>query len=153
MINAVKLRYLMLHRKSFKSKKASLLLEALLVIVILSIGLTLIIQAMSSSLRALSFSKSYALAAFLTDNKLSEILLNKDKNNSLQESSNFDEPFKEFHYQLSVSPINLKTEELDSDPLNKIDLSIDWKSGKKTHTSPSVLCLLIPSDESTNDKP
>ena len=141
----------MLIKKYFQKMQGSLLLEALLVIVILSVGLTFIIQSLSSSLRALSFSKSYAQAAFLIDHKLSEILLKKSTVSNFQESGNFESPFNEFRYQVSTAPVNLLADESNPNTLNQVNLTVSWQSGKNTREVSALLCLLKSSaDEGIN---
>lgn len=143
----------MLRKKCFQNKLGSLLIEALLVIVILSVGLTFIIQSLSSSLRALSFSKNYAQAAFLTDNKLSEILLNKTISSGFQDSGDFNGSFKEYHYKISSSSSSLSVDEPMTEPMTQLDLEISWQSGKNRYETSSALCLLNPSEDKESTIP
>jgi len=57
-----------------KSKKGSLLLEVLLSIMILSTSVTIIIQAMTSSLRAMVYSAQYAKVANVLENEMVDLI-------------------------------------------------------------------------------
>lgn len=133
-----------INKKCF-SHKGSLLLEVMIVIVILSVGLTFIVQSLSSSLRALNYSRNYSQAAFLIDNKLSELMLKKTVENNVRESDYFAEPFKEYHYEITSSSKTWPEEA--SNTVNQINFRLSWPSGKNTQSIDTVLCLLNPSEE------
>ena len=54
--------------------KGSILLEALLSVVILSVSITLVIQSLTSSLRATKYGSQYTQASFMLDNHMIELL-------------------------------------------------------------------------------
>ncbi len=57
--------------------QGSILIEALLSTVILSVSITIIIHSMISSLRAEKYAADYSLALILTDNKVNNLRANK----------------------------------------------------------------------------
>ena len=61
-----------------QSNEASILLEVLFAIVILSISVTLIIQSMSSSLRAIVYNSQYMKALIFSENAIVNVLQQKD---------------------------------------------------------------------------
>ena len=138
--------------KRLHKQQGSLLLEVLMAIVILSIGLTFIIQSQSSSLRALNYGSNYSHAAFLIDNKLSEILLNKIIDKNFHDSGNFNSPFQAFHFEISTSPITWPDDETFSETVSQIKLNLTWPNGTKTQDISTTLCLLH-ATEDNNLKP
>ena len=60
---------------SKKNRRGSILLEALLSVVILSVSMTVIIQSMTSSLRAMEYSANYTMAIVLLENKIIDLIL------------------------------------------------------------------------------
>ena len=126
------------------SSRGSLLLEALLVIVILSIGLTFIIQSLSSSLRALAYSRSFDQAAFLIDNKFSEILLKNHLGQNVEDSGAFDSPFENFHFKTTTASVSLQSDAAASESLRQVNLTLNWPSGKNTQEITSSLLLFNP---------
>ena len=134
------------------NNQGSLLLEALMVIVILAVGLTFIIQSLSSSMRALNYANNYYQAAFLIDQKLSEMLINKNIEESFQDSGQFDLPFDAYHFQISAQAMKWPDEDSPSENVNQITLKIDWPSGSKTQDLSATLCLLHKTEDK-NQRP
>ena len=107
---------------SFKSRQGSILLEALLSVIILSVGITVIVQSMTGSLRASVFSSDYSQAMLLLDNKMVEYLEQSSIEANLSEENSFSEPFDRFKYLLKTEPLS------DQPNLNKVHLEVNWKS-------------------------
>ncbi len=128
---------------SLRSQKGALLLEVLIVIVILSVGLTFIVQSLSVSLRALNYSRNYSQAAFLIDQKFSELLLNKTIEDNVHDSGQFETPFNEYKYTLSSNAKTWPDEHSASD-VNQVDLSLSWNSGKNKQSIDTSLFLFNP---------
>ena len=133
--------------KSSSSTRGSLLLEALLVIVILSVGLTFIIQSLSSSLRALAYSKNYDQAAFLIDNKFSEILLNTNNIEDFKKDGTFDPPFENFHFKTTIAPVSWQSPVANSESFHQVKLTLNWPSGKHLQEISSSLYLFNPAKD------
>jgi len=113
--------------KSKRSRKGSLLLEALLSIVILSTSLTVIIQAMTSSLRATVYSAEYTRALVLLEDQFFGYFLEGHVEDAIQEKLPFPYPNQKFSYTLD-------TQNLESYPnnhLNEMRFGVSWKSGQK----------------------
>lgn len=106
-----------------------LLLEALLAVVILSVSLTLIIQAMTSSLRATVYTTDYSTALLLMENKLVELMLMNAEDISTGDDVEFAEPNERFQYSVATS--DLSTEEAEG--VNNVTMEVSWKSGSRNN--------------------
>jgi len=110
-----------------KKRKGSLLLEALLSIVILSVSITLIIQAMTASLRAMRVISEYGEGLVLLENKMTEVI----KGYMLGENLNIAETSissdEKYQYTFEIDP---RDEEGLGD-LDAVNLNISWKTGRK----------------------
>ena len=116
-------------RISFKSKKrGALLLEVLLAIMILSVSVTVIIQALTANLRALAFNSGYMNAAFLAENKLFELIYAPSGQLSSGPLKKFADPFSQYSYTVDIK----KHEE--SENLKEAGLKIEWNSGWKKNS-------------------
>ena len=62
-------------RPANTGKRGSILLEALLSVLIISVSITTIIQSMVSSLRATVFSVDYSKATLLMENKMNDLII------------------------------------------------------------------------------
>ena len=112
-----------------KKKKGSFLAEVLLAVSILSVGLTVVIHALLSSLRATVYTRDYSLAIILMENKMHELLQKGFIASSVKEENAFEPPFERFHYELETQPVaSIEPEGF----LNKVFLRCFWTSGKKT---------------------
>ena len=124
---------------SRSNKKGSFLIESLLTIVIMSVGLTFIIQSFLSSFRASAQVADYAIATILLENKMNSLLQMGSIEDNLDEEDTFFKPFEYFRY-------HLKTKNMSNEGkpgfLNRTDLEIVWLSGKRKHST--VLTTYLP---------
>ncbi len=111
------------------NSQGSILIEALLSVMILSVSITLMIQAMTSSLRASVYSADYTKAALLLDNKLQEIFETQTIPSGKNETGLLSAKDDQFKYLLT--PASLSDENLQG--INEMDLEVNWKSGEKTN--------------------
>ncbi|MCK5580303.1 MAG: hypothetical protein KAJ18_03430 [Candidatus Omnitrophica bacterium] len=114
--------------KSICNRNGSLLIEALLAIVIMSVSLTVIIQSMTSSLRATVYSLDYSKAAFLAENKMFDILCVSDEGGAGTREGSFKEPFEKYRYRISSKELP----DTQNDSLREVNLDVSWGIGKKT---------------------
>ena len=121
------------------NKQGSFLVEALLAIVVLSVGLTLITQSFLSSFRASVQSTDYSTAMLLLDNKMHDLMLRGFIEDGLNEDAAFPEPYQKFHYHLETR--NMK-ESGGLAFLNEAKLNVSWFSGKRINNIPVVTYLL-----------
>ena len=128
MVNVSKIRRWLSHLR--KSKRGSLLLEALVVIVILSAGLTVIIQSLLSCLHAVAYGADFSRAAFLADNKMFNVLVVKNSDTGLSEEGTFSSPFEGYRYEIQEDAKKKEDGETVEDPLRKVRLTISWPSGR-----------------------
>ena len=122
-------------------RKGSVLLEALLSVVILSVGITVIVQSMTASLRASMVSSDYSKAMYLLDNKMTEYVQALSTGHIFSEENKFSEPFDKFSYSLKADPLD------DKPNLNKIHLEVDWKNQNIEKTIALETYLIKPKEE------
>lgn len=113
--------------RRFNNSKGSLLIEALLSVVILSISLTLIIRSMTSSLRATIYSLDYAKAGWLADNTMFTFLHTPAEVEGGSKSGEFSPPFEKYGYEMEIKEFSRDGESL---PLEVVHLDIFW--GRET---------------------
>ena len=97
------------------SQRGSLLLEALLSVVILSVSIALIIQSMTAGMRAAVYSQEATIALVKLENFLTE-----SKSGAASQSA----PPEDALFILDSS-------ESTEDQLKRLDSSVRWKSGNK----------------------
>ena len=111
--------------KKIYDKKASLLIEVLLAVMILSVSITVIIQSMTSSARAMGYSSDYAAAAALVENKMQEYIL-AGAAPSGDEEGTFDDFGGKYQYSVKVSG----TED-DASKIKVVEVAVLWNTGAK----------------------
>ena len=111
-----------------RSQKGSVLLEALLSIIILSVGLTALVQSMTSSLRSMAFSSKYTLASILLENKMFEAYQHMFQGEDLDEEGTMEEPNEGYHYRMETHPLD----QYHSETLKQFTLRLDWAQRGKT---------------------
>ncbi|HBR14541.1 MAG TPA: hypothetical protein DD723_03225 [Candidatus Omnitrophica bacterium] len=118
-------------RKCFAGRnKGSLLLEGLLSVAILSFAVTLIIQAMTSSLRAILYSADYTTALVLGEDKMFDLLKDGFIESGLRQEGKFSSPYNRFQYALKADP----HQEDGENGFNDVTLDVFWgKEKRKNH--------------------
>ena len=92
-----------------KSSKASILLEVLFAIVILSISVTLIIQSMSSSLKAIVYNSQYMKALLFSENAIVNVLQQKDASTISDNNIKYDQNvFEGYEYKVAANAADSK---------------------------------------------
>jgi hypothetical protein len=120
--------------RGWQGQSGVLLLEALLVLVVLSMTLTLMVQAMSSSLRATQQNADYADAILLMDNKMFAILTEGKPLDMYTGQDNLDEPYDRYSFQLQHQvDVPLDSSQGSSEKLHAMNLDLKWTTGKKTN--------------------
>lgn len=127
--------------KVSSNKRGSLLVEALLTISILSIGLTVIIRSLVSSLRATAYSADYSLAVILLENEMSDLRQKGFIKDSVDMEDIFPEPYEKFFYRLETKKA---AGEFTSGSLNEVKLTVFWRSGPKERSISAVTYLPQP---------
>ena len=117
----------------------SILLEALLSVIILSVSLVVIIQAITSSLRATVYSTQYVEAVSEIENKMAAILETSFQGGSVEDDAGVFENFSgRYNYTLSVADAFNGAQSR----LQQIDLAVKWKSGYKNNAIESQAFIL-----------
>ena len=117
------------------------MLEALLSVVILSVSLVVIIQSMTSSLRASVYSLDYTLSLVLLENKLFELFKAGFIETALSQESSLNLADKTYQCSLATSSLD---DEFVKD-LIKVNLSLSWESGRKKSVIKTETYLFKPS--------
>jgi len=115
-----------------KTKKGSLLIEALLSIVIISTSITLIIQAMTASLRSMVFSTEYTEAVLMLDNEMFRII-SKGQVSSGVSDEYVDDSEEKYKYVLEsdVWEDEILSSDSGNNRLNEAKIVVSWKRGAK----------------------
>ena len=132
--------------KYFRNKKrGSLLIEALLAIVILSVSLTAIIRAIVSAARAGSYSKDYTIAMMLAEDKMFEITREAIQDFDQHKEGRFKAPFEDYSYQLKSKEVLGK----NVDNLYEAELTVKWgREGRQKRVSVTTFVIDPPQEES-----
>ena len=127
-----------------KDSKGSLLLEALLSVVILSVSLTLIIQSMTSSLRASVYGGDYTLAVVLLENKMFELLTEGLPQSHQTET--LELPFSANVYHFSAETRLMAGQDQES-KIKEADVDLAWNSGQRKNKVSLITYFLEHTDE------
>lgn len=110
-----------------KDQGGTLLLEVLLAIVIMSVSLGAIIQAMTTSLRGTQFAAQYTRATIAADNKMLSVI----KENHIPE---MDTGGNEMLMETGPFNFSVDTEQSpESSDLEIVGVTTTWDTGRKTH--------------------
>ena len=111
--------------RRMRNNKGSFLLEALLSVVILSVSITMIIQSMTASFRAMVYSGQYTAALILLENKMSDVIRKGFISAGLDEEDDFPEPYQRYRYFLRTNPSD------EDQKINEVSLAVEWAAGKR----------------------
>lgn len=120
------------------NKRGSLLVEALVTLVIMAVGLTVIIQSFLSSFRASTQVEGYSLACILLEDKMNDLLQIGFIAGDAQEEGSFPEPYENFRYRIKTENIREGDQE---GLLNRVNLEVLWASGKRNRSVQVVTYL------------
>ena len=118
--------------------RGSILLESLLAIVILSVSITLVIQAMTAGVRAGRDSSLYTQAVRLMDNKMAGLMEQRFIAPGLREEGHFPEPWDRYTYILTTQPVSSDEQNI----INRVLLTVFFQSGKKKNSLETETYLL-----------
>lgn len=110
------------------NQRGSILIEVLLTVVILGIGLTAIIQAMNTSVRAVYHTTGYTTAVLLAENTMFEHLSKGFVRAGFREDKKFSPPYTAYRYRLETRNVS---EKASAGKMNEVTLSVLWGSEKK----------------------
>ncbi|MCM8765676.1 MAG: hypothetical protein NC920_02370 [Candidatus Omnitrophica bacterium] len=110
-------------------RKGYILIETLISVVILSVGLTLVMNALGSEIHALRISKNYTHASILLEEKLAEIekeggidLINRWKEG--ENTGDFKDEYANFHWKIFIQ--RLQDKKGKSTNLMEVTVTIWW---------------------------
>ena len=119
---------LRLNKKSLDNTRGSLLLEALLATVILSVSITIIIHTMVSTLRSMTDSARYTMIVNLLENKMIELIQSDSDLIGKTEDDFFPEPNNEYRYSLITS----SPQAIDSEYISEARIKVSLDTGRRT---------------------
>ncbi len=122
-----------------------ILVEALLAVVILSVGISLVVQSLNMSRRNVARSLDYTRAIFLIENKLTAMLLNPSSSSSLDAGAdeNLQDAGQEYSYNVEEKSL---TEE-NSQHLKDVTAELSWKTGRRENILSVSALVFDPSSE------
>ncbi|OGX29559.1 MAG: hypothetical protein A2705_01355 [Omnitrophica WOR_2 bacterium RIFCSPHIGHO2_01_FULL_52_10] len=129
-----------------RDQRGSLLIEVLVSVVILSTALTLIIQSMAASLRAIQYGAGYTTALILLDNQMCDLLRKGTAKSGLRETKNLAGPAGSrtgYSYSMRAEPSDIVAD----NKIVEVDASVAWRSGKKDSTVDLTTFLFAASNE------
>lgn len=127
-------------------QRGSLLVEVLLSVVILSTALTLMIQSLTASLRAIQYGAGYTTALILLDNQMCDLLRKGTARPGLRETKSLAGPagFQTgYSYSMRAEPSDIVAD----NKIVEVDASVAWRSGKKDNTVGLTTFLFAASNE------
>lgn len=113
--------------RSRNKEQGSILLEALLSTVILSVSITIIIHSMIASLRATKYTADYSVALILADNKINNLRVKGNIESGKREEKSFSDYDKKFRYLMQTSQFS----DENAKGINKVDMDVLWANGAK----------------------
>jgi len=131
---------LLIGRSNFAARRmqhAFTLIEVMISVAILSVALTLIIQAFAQSLNILRIAQDNLTATLIVGNKMAEAqILAKEDWSSFENGA--DERFKsedfKCHWGVDVDPVEIETDEKalkEEQTLNEVKAFLSWEEGKR----------------------
>jgi len=100
---------------------------------------------MTSSLSAGRHGEDYTKALFLLENKMFDFIQKAESAPDSGEQGYFQEPYGKYRYVFGLK----KKDGNGTSHLNKADLRVEWKSGKRQNSIDLQTYFLGPSDEAT----
>ncbi|OGX37663.1 MAG: hypothetical protein A3D87_03850 [Omnitrophica WOR_2 bacterium RIFCSPHIGHO2_02_FULL_50_17] len=112
--------------KTKDKERGSLLLEALLSVMVLSVSLSVIVQSMTSALRAIRYSADYTAALTALEDQMFDLM----EGGFLETGSSqkqLADPDAAYQYFLEADPF----QETSPGGIQKVSAQIQWKSGRR----------------------
>lgn len=123
-----------------------LLVEALLAVVILGVGISLVVQSLSVSRRNVTHSLEYTRAIFLIENKLTTMLSNPSGQSDLDANESFQDSGREYAYNLKEKSLSGESFE----HLKDVKAELSWKTGRRENILSIGTLVFSPSNEKQN---
>lgn len=132
-----------------RSKQGSILIEAILAVVILSLFLTTVIRSFLVSITATVYSANYTKAIFLAESKIFDYIVYPFLDTSIQDEGNFHAPFENYKYDVTSDQITRDNIEAqmawqEGEPIevSEINMDISWPSGSNEQKISLLMYLL-----------
>ena len=126
-----------------KSKGVTLL-EVMLAVTILSVGLVMVVRSYTSCLRTIKITQNLLLANLLLEEKIwqkEEEKLSTAIFIEGQEENQFDPPWDNFRYEISLEPVEEELPQDYEDNLRKCSLQVRWRQGSREQATSCVSFL------------
>ncbi len=115
--------------KFLKEENGSFLIEALLATIILSVGITVIIQSMVAGLKVNATGAQYTVALNLIENKAAKLRLIGLTDNDKNSEGSFSAPNDRYRYSLERKSLNNR----EKTNIDQVHLKVSWDSGKRNN--------------------
>ncbi len=122
-----------------------ILVEALLAVVILGVGISLVVQSLNMSRRNVARSLDYTRAIFLIENKLTAMLLSPSISSSLDAGA--DESLQDAGREYSYNVEEKSLTEENSQHLTNVTAELSWKTGRRENVLSVSALVFDPSSE------
>ena len=109
-----------------KDRRASLLVEALLAVMILSVSITLIIRSMTSALSSAKTGAKYTVSLFLLDDRMFEFMRALFIPPGYSDQGSFKSPFEDYEYFVETR----RTDNPD-EMITALDLTVSFGPAEK----------------------
>ena len=126
-----------------QNQSGIILVEALLAVVILGVGISLVVQSLNVSRRNVARSLDYTRAIFSIENKLTEMLLSPSSSLSLDADESLQDAGQEYAF-------NLKEKSLARENVNHlkdVEANLSWKTGHRENVLSVSTLVFDPSSE------
>lgn len=128
-----------MRKNILKKSCGAFLMEALIAVVILSVGLTGVIRCFAMGIQAYERNREYQAAAVVLENMLTRLLLNRYIDGSIAAEGTCESPFEDFDYKISV--------EGDQSLLREVRVSVLWNSKGSRRSLDAVTYLFADAAE------
>ncbi len=101
------------------------MIEVLVTVAVLSVGLTVILQAYTASFRASVYMREYATAILLAENTMARLTRGPFLPEGVDEEGDFPAPNGHMHFNIETRPSEM------SDGLTEVLLTVEWTRGDR----------------------
>lgn len=129
--------------RNLDKRRGSMLLEALLSVMILSVSMTLVIRSMSQSARAAAYSAEYFRSLFLLENQMADIVGSPQEYAGAVKSGRLPYPYEDYRYQASAAPVA----GAGLENLKELTFDLSWSRGERFNNLKLITYLAIPETE------
>lgn len=102
-----------------------MLAEAMISIAVVGICLSLIVESLYQSYKALVLNEQYAQALVLMNNTMGQVLHNDAIAAAIEANGSFDAPFEQFHFDVQTQSLP------EQEAFQEVSVRVQWPSGSR----------------------